>query len=301
MQRKSYDIIGAELGWGAKNHLTQEGSSALKAFGIEKKLKQINPQLTWRKTLSAQKPYQSGMTFNYAERLQQVYEFTNHLADEVQESIKNKHCPLIIGGDHSMAVGTWSGAVTALDAHQSFGLIWVDAHMDSHTPQTTPSNAIHGMPLAALMGYGESALVHLKGKSPKIDPRHVVLIGVRSFEEGEAALLKRLNVTVYYMDDVKRMGIQNVFEKALLQVTQDTKAFGVSVDLDAFDPSVAPGTGSLEPDGLFPEGVLKAIHTLSQHPLFCALEIAELNPTVDIESKTLTLSQNILVEVIKDV
>ncbi|MGE3320115.1 MAG: arginase [Candidatus Berkiella sp.] len=301
MQRKSFDIIGAELGWGAKNHLTQEGSVALKALGIEKTLQQINPQLAWYKSISAAKNCTPGLTLNYTERLQQVHEFTNRLADEVQQSINDHHCPLIIGGDHSMAVGTWSGAVEALQAHESFGLIWIDAHMDSHTPQTTPSQNIHGMPLAALMGYGESALTHLKGKSPKLNPRHVVLIGVRSFEEGEAALLKNLNVSVYYMDDIKKMGIKTVFEKALLQVTQNTKAFGVSVDIDAFDPSIAPGTGAPVPDGLFAQDVLPAIHRLSHHPKFCALEIAELNPSLDIGNKTLILSQQILEEVVKDV
>ncbi len=299
MQKKSYDIIGVELGWGAQNHLTQLGPSALQAFGIENSLSLINPALSWRKTLSTSIPYEPGMHMNYAERLQQVHGLVQQLGHEVKQSIQSHHCPLVLGGDHAMAIGTWSGAVSALDAYQSFGLIWVDAHMDSHTPQTTPSQAIHGMPLAALMGYGESSLTHLLGNRPKLDPRHVVLIGVRSFEAGEAELLKRLNVTVFYMDDVKKMGIQSVFDQALKQVTNGTKAFGVSVDLDAFDPLVAPGVGSPEKDGLPKMEVLQAIQRLSQHPLFCALEIAELNPSIDIDNKTLALSQGILEGVVK--
>lgn len=300
MQRKSFDLIGAELGWGTQNHLAQLGSSALKAFGIEKALTRIQPALTWRKTLTALLPYQPGMTLNYAERLQQIHNFNVELADEVGQSLLSGHCPLVLGGDHSMAVGTWSGAVTALKAERSFGLIWVDAHMDSHTPQTTPSQAIHGMPLAALMGYGESALTHLAGQSPKLDPGHVVLIGVRSFEAGEAALLKQLNVTVYHMSDVKKLGIKKVFEQALQQVTNGTKAFGVSVDLDGFDPSIAPGTGTPEPDGLPKDEVLQALKTICHHPLFRALEIAELNPVKDVDNKTLTLAQHILENVVRD-
>jgi arginase len=300
MQRKSFDIIGAELGWGAKNHLAQLGPSALKAFGLEKALTKIQPSLSWRKTLAALLPYQPGTTLNYAERLQQVHHFNIELAKEVQQSIKEGHYPLVLGGDHSMAVGTWSGTVTALEAEGSFGLIWIDAHMDSHTPQTTPSQAIHGMPLAALMGYGESSLTHLASPSTKLDPRHVVLIGVRSFEDGEAALLKSLNVTVYHMSDVKKLGVKSVFEKALQQVTNGTKAFGVSVDLDGFDPSVAPGTGTPEPDGLPEAEVLQAINLLCHHPLFRALEIAELNPTKDVDNKTLKLTQKILENVVTD-
>lgn len=300
MQKKSYEIIGAELGWGAQNHLTQFGPSALQAFGLEKSLSLIQPELCWRKTLSAPILYKPQMHMNYAERLQQVLNLVHQLGHEVKQSLQAHHCPLVLGGDHAMAVGTWSGAVSALDAYQSFGLIWIDAHMDSHTPQTTPSQAIHGMPLAALMGYGESSLTHLFGISPKLDPRHVVLIGVRSFEAGEAELLKRLNVTVYYMDDVKKLGVQSVFDLALKQVTNGTKAFGVSVDLDAFDPVIAPGVGTPEKDGLPDVEVLQAIQRLSHHPRFCALEIAELNPSKDIDSKTLTLSQRILEGVVRD-
>jgi arginase len=300
MQKKSYEIIGAELGWGAQNHLTQQGPNALQAFGIEKSLSQINPTLKWRQTLRSPILYSPGMELNYAQRLQQVHSLVQQLGNVVKQSILEHHYPLVLGGDHAMAIGTWSGAVSALDAQQSFGLIWVDAHMDSHTPQTTPSQAIHGMPLAALMGYGDSALTHLLDNSPKLDPRHVVLIGVRSFEPGEAELLKRLNVTIFYMEDVNKMGIQAVFDQALKIVTNGTKAFGVSVDLDAFDPTIAPGVGTPEKEGLSDMEVLEAIHRLSHHPLFCALEIAELNPSRDIDNKTLALSQRILEGVVRD-
>lgn len=298
MQKKAYDLIGAELGWGAQNHLAELGPKALQAFGIEALLSTKHPAIAWRTMLSAPSPYETGKKLNYPERLQQVTFFCEQLAAEVKQSLSDKHCPLVIGGDHAMAVGTWSGAIAAMAASQSFGLIWVDAHMDSHTPQTTPSHAIHGMPLAALLGYGESALTHLAGKSPKLDPRHVVLIGVRSFEEGEAALLKRLNVKVYYMEDIKQLGIKTVFAEALAQVTHGTKAFGLSIDIDAFDPSIAPGTGTPEPDGLFASEVLDAVSVLAQHPLFCALEIAELNPTKDVNDKTLMLTQQILEAVV---
>ncbi|MCS5710063.1 arginase family protein [Candidatus Berkiella aquae] len=292
MQERLFDLIGAKLGWGAQNHLTQQGPEVFKDFATM-------PKISWRSMLSPSVSYENNLKLNYPERLQQVYGLCEKLASEVQQTIASKHYPLVIGGDHAMAIGTWSGAVHALAASQAFGLIWIDAHMDSHTPQTTPSMAIHGMPLAVLMGYGESALTHLAGPSPKLNPRHVVLIGVRSFEQGEAALLKELNVTVYYMDDVKKLGVKTVFEKALQQVTQGTKAFGVSVDLDAFDPALAPGVGTPEPDGLPTKEVLAALKEISSHPLFCALEIAELNPNKDSDNKTLILTQNIVESVVK--
>lgn len=298
MQKKAYDLIGVALGWGAQNHLAERGPKALQAFGIEASLSAQHPAITWRTMLSAPSPYEVGKKLNYPERLQQVSLLCEQLAVQVEQTLLDKHCPLVIGGDHAMAVGTWSGAVAAMAASQAFGLIWVDAHMDSHTPQTTPSYAIHGMPLAALLGYGESALTHLAGKSPKLNPQHVVLIGVRSFEEGEAALLKRLNVKVYYMEDIKRLGVKKVFAEALAHVTNGTKAFGLSVDIDAFDPSIAPGTGTPEPDGLFANEVLDALKEIGQHPRFCALEIAELNPTKDINNITLTLTQQILEAVV---
>lgn len=277
MNRK-IELIAASFGWGAKRHFTEHGPEILKSLGLF-------PQLPWR-DLSAPLSEASDKHLSYLQRLEQVRFFDQRLAQTVSLVLQERHFPLVLGGDHSIAIGTWSGVISELQANMQFGLIWIDAHMDSHTPTTTPSHAIHGMPLAALLGHGESVLVNLYNRGVKLSPQHVVLIGVRSFEEGEAKLLHDLNVTVYYMSDVQKEGFKSIFAKALKKVSTNTKGFGISIDIDAFDPTIAPGTGSPEPNGLSLPEVCESLRSLHDSPLLKALEIVEYDPQRDIDHKT---------------
>lgn len=288
------DIFAAQCGWGAKRHETQDGPKTLEALGLFKLLSERNQVNV--NYLTPNRSYSVGDELNYAQRLNEVHLFTAKLAQAVYSSMKAVHFPIVIGGDHAIAIGTWNGVVNALQASQSFGLIWLDAHMDSHTPQTTPSKAIHGMPLAVLLGKGESSLVNVCEQPPTLNPKHVVLIGVRSFEEGEEQFLKNKNVKIYYIDEVKKRGFQTVFKEALALVKKDTLGFGVSVDLDAFDPILVPGVGSPEADGLLPEDFYQALSEIKTDSQFKALEIAEFNPTRDISNKTASIIQNIILK-----
>lgn len=153
--------------------------------------------------------------------------------------------------------------------------------MDSHTFATTPSGQIHGMPLAALLGHGDAALTAIDGPEPKLRPEHVCLIGVRSFEEGEAALLHRLGVRVFDMAEIRRRGLAEVFDEALAIVRQRTAGFGVSVDLDALDPEEEPGVGTPVPGGLRRAELAAALSQLRGDPAFVAMEIVEYNPRRD--------------------
>jgi arginase len=161
------------------------------------------------------------------------------------------------------------------------GLIWIDAHMDSHTFATTPSGQIHGMPLACLLGHGEATLTGIDGAEAKLRPEHVCLIGVRSFEVGEAALLHRLGVRVYDMEEIRRRGLSAVFDEALAIVRQGTAGFGVSVDLDALDPAEEPGVGTPVPGGLRRAELADALSHLRGDRGFVAMEIVEYNPRRD--------------------
>jgi arginase len=203
------------------------------------------------------------------------------LAAEVESVLHAGHFPLVVGGDHSCAIGTWSGAHRALAEQGPLGLIWIDAHMDSHTFATTPSGQIHGMPLACLLGHGEAALTAIDGPEAKLRPEHVCLIGVRSFEAGEAALLHRLGVRVFDMDEVRTRGLAAVFDEALAIVRQGTAGFGVSVDLDALDPEEEPGVGTPVPGGLCRAELAAALSRLRGDPAFVAMEIVEYNPRRD--------------------
>ncbi len=221
---------------------------------------------------------------------QRVDQIINHLdtqlAKKTAELTQQSQRFVVVGGDHTSAIGTWSGVQQALHQQGDIGLIWVDAHMDSHTPETTESGRIHGMPLAALMGYGYPTLIAILNDMPKLKPENICLIGVRSYESGEAALLKRLNVRVYFIEEVKQRGLKIIFDEAIKQVTKNTIGFGVSLDLDAIDPKEAPGVGVPTPDGLRAADVLMGMKVAAQQPTFMGAEIVEFDPSKDKEKMT---------------
>ena len=198
------------------------------------------------------------------------------LASEVATVLGAGNFPLVVGGDHSCAIGTWSGVHRVLANKGPLGLIWIDAHMDSHTFATSPSGQIHGMPLACLLGYGDTALTSIDGAEAKL----------RSFEAGEAALLHQLGVRVFDMDEIRSRGLIEVFDEALTIVRHGSAGFGVSVDLDALDPAEEPGVGSPVPGGLCRAELAEALTRLRGDPSFVAMEIAEYNPRRDHEHAT---------------
>lgn len=201
---------------------------------------------------------------------------------------------ITLGGDHSCAIGTWSGAAAAIHSRGDLGLIWFDAHMDSHTPATSPSNNIHGMPLACLLGHGDPALTHILNDHPKIKPENLCLIGIRSFESEEKKLLDTLQVRIFYMDEILERGLDIIIQEALEIVTRHTRGFGISFDLDVMDPLAAPGVGSPADNGLQPESLLQAIKPLENHPLLIGLEIAEYNPSLDRDENTLKFALELI-------
>jgi len=210
-----------------------------------------------------------------------ISELSTRLAARVEEELNAGHFPLVIGGDHSCAIGTWSGVHQWLGARGPLGLIWIDAHMDSHTYATTPSGALHGMPLACLLGYGEPELTTIDGAEPKLRPQHVCLLGVRSYEAGEAALLKKLGVRVITMQEIRSRGVTEMLTEAITIARNGTAGYGVSIDLDVLDPEEEPGVGSPAPGGLLCGELEQALRLLRDDPLMLAMEIVEYNPHHD--------------------
>ena len=200
---------------------------------------------------------------------------------------------MTIGGDHSCAIGTWSGFAEAMRFKGAIGLIWIDAHMDSHTPETSETGNIHGMPLATLMGFGDKRLTSILSDMPKIDPSHVILIGVRSFEAGEEALLKRLGVRIYYMDEVKKRGIRPIILEAIEYISKRTTGYGVSFDLDVIDPMYVKGVGTPVQDGIPLEDILESLTAFQAHPPL-AFELVEYNPFLDEDLSTIKVIKEIL-------
>jgi len=199
---------------------------------------------------------------------------------------------LVIGGDHSCALGTWGGVLNGLQQPDKFGLIWLDAHMDAHTFATSPSGNIHGMPVAALLGKADKRLAAMYPGSSFIKPENLTLIGVRSYEHEEYDLLKEAEVEIVFAGQIDRLA--PVLIKAIDKLSLSCEVIGISIDLDFIDPVDAPGVKTPAENGIKAGELLEALSLINQHPKVCGLEISEFNPEKDFNNKTLHLMKAIV-------
>ncbi len=291
MFERGVKIIGAGCGIGARDTRCAAGPQHLKQLDFASRLQTRGIDARWGKILRARR-VRTGIT-----SLSSIAEFSRRLSQEVSETISRKEFPLVVGGDHSCAIGSWNGVRNAIAA--PIGLIWIDAHMDAHTPETSESGALHGMPLAHLLGHGHPDLANLNGVSPVFRADRVCLIGVRSFEEKESALLSALGVRVYAMEEVRARGLSEIFAEAIATVSRGTAGFGITLDVDALDPVDAPGTGSPVAAGLRRAELIDALRHANRHPRLLGLEIAEYNPVLDHENTTARLIESIVEALLK--
>ncbi|WNR43309.1 arginase [Paenibacillus roseipurpureus] len=223
--------------------------------------------------------------------LAEVLEINTRLAEVVDLAVKKGSFPLILGGDHSIAIGTLAG----LAAHyRNLGVIWIDAHSDLNTAATSPSGNIHGMSLAVSLGIGHPSLTEINGVKPKVKPENIVLIGARSLDEGEKKLIRSLGIKCYTMYDIDRKGMANVMQEAIDYLKDRTDGVHVSYDVDSLDPIEAPGTGTTVRGGLqFREAHL-AVEMLHESGLVTSAEFVEVNPLLDEENKTSQLAVSLI-------
>ncbi len=227
------------------------------------------------------------------EPLKQIELLNRELAEASADLTREETFFISIGGDHSCGVGMWSGVASALRPKGDLGLLWIDAHMDSHTPETSESGNIHGMPLAALLGRGDPSLTQIGDPYPKIKPENVVLIGIRSFETGEEEFLKSLNVRIYFMSEIRERGLDVVMKEALQTIAARTAGIGVSFDLDSIDPSFASAVGTPVPGGIHPDEILSTLSLLEAFPLL-AFELVEYIPSLDQDLQSFHIIQKLL-------
>ncbi|MCT9811886.1 arginase [Acidovorax sp. Be4] len=276
---KTLDIASAVIGEGAKDGGCKYGASALLKSGMVQSLARAGRSVQTLAAVTAD-------PMSARDRMDVVARFSREHAETVLRAVRGGRQLLVLGGDHSCAIGTWSGAAQALALKGRLGLIWVDAHLDAHTPQTSESQAPHGMPLAALLGHGSAAFTEIFGWSGKLNPENVVVIGVRSYEPAERALLEALGVRIIYMEEVARRGFAPCFAEAKAAVTSGCAAWGVSFDVDGLDPEEAPATGTPVDNGIPLDQAMAALSLCRDDPRFIALEIAEYNPLKDFGGKT---------------
>jgi arginase len=295
----SYALIGAGTAWGAASPGPDIAPDMLLASGLAEKLQQHGFATRWHGLLAPFPPrpdHDPGMDEAYG----MVKYFSRNLCQEVIEllSMHTTVTPVIIGGDHSVAIGTWSGVTTALKAHGQFGLLWIDAHMDAHTPITARQGKwgghFHGTPLAHLLGHGDKTLCEIGSKRTKLKPHYTALVGVRSYEPGEEALLKDLGVRVFLMEEIHQRGLAAVLQEALAIVTKAPRGWGISCDLDVFDPKDMRAVGTTEADGIRVADFIQSWKKLSLPSRPRALELVEYVPAKDDDGHGIEVIEKVL-------
>ncbi len=273
---KELKILSAAWGVGAQDQGCSQGPLYLAKQSL---LTLQSRSLHWHKSIQS--------LGEFLDHVIEIGQLSLQLANQVNIAVHHEQPFLTIGGDHSCAIGTWSGAATALQNKGDLGLIWIDAHEDAHTFFTTPSGRIHGMPLACLLGHGAPVLTEVLSPGAKLKPEQICLIGIRSYEPGEHELLTGLGVRIFMMSEVEERGLDTIIGEAKAIVSQGTVAYGVSIDLDALDPIEVPGVCSKEPNGLKLQELSQALQSqIRNDPKFIGAELAEFNPSLDHENKT---------------
>src|SRR6478609_5522897 len=274
-------IIGAPLDLGQSRRGVDMGPSAIRYAGLEERLTAIGLSVSDRGNVVAPEPEALAVDDARARYLPEILDACAALAALVEESVREGSRPLVLGGDHAIAMGTLAGLAAA--AGQPGGVIWIDAHGDLNTPETSPSGNVHGMPLAAAVGRASEWFTHDGLTLPAVEPARVVLVGIRSLDTAERGFLHETGIRVFTMSDIDRIGIECAMREALDRVAGPGFVH-VSLDLDSLDPEVAPGVGTPVPGGLTYREAHLACEDLAESGLVGSLELVEVNPILDREN-----------------
>ena len=275
-------VLGVPMDLGSGRRGVDMGPSAIRIAGLAERLRELGHEVVDEGDLVIKNMEELKVGDARARYLAEIARAARLEAGKVERIMAKGHFPLVLGGDHSIAVGTVSGiAAFCRTRRKKLGLLWIDAHGDIKTSETSPSGNIHGMPVASLLGEGPEELTGIGGPDPKVSPRNVALVGIRSLDDGEKVRLKRHGVQVHTMSDVDRSGIHRIMKKALARVTDGTDYVHVSFDLDAVDPTVAPGVGTPVKGGLDYREAHLIMELLHDSGVMTSLEMVEVNPILD--------------------
>ncbi len=266
------------------------GPSALRVAGLQARIKQLGHQVEDIGNIFVKQPEEQPYGEKRAKYLNEIAETCRGLAELVQKTLDEGFLPVVLGGDHSIAVGVVSGVSGAYRARQKrIGYVWLDAHGDMNTPESSPSGNVHGMPLASVMGYGAPELVELLGFKPKVEPRNVALVGVRELDPKEKRLVKESGAHVFTMRDIDERGMREVMSEALRVASDETDGIAVSLDMDFVDPTDAPGVGTPVRGGVTYREAHLAMEMICDSKAMVSLEIVEINPVIDEHNTTALL------------
>lgn len=287
------DLIGVPMDLGADRRGVDMGPSALRYAGVQISLEKLGHSVNDRGNISVAGPEQQRVQDRTAKYVEEIARTCKLLADQVAESIDASRVPLVVGGDHSIAMGTGLGLARS---GRHFGTLWIDTHADINTPATSPSGNVHGMPIAALLGMEPAGMMKsvLHWEEPPLSPQRLALLGVRDVDPGERRALKEWGIRLFTMSDIDRQGIAATIDAALEYLCSQCDSLYVSFDLDVLDPSVAPGVGTPKEGGLtYREGHL-VMETIAQSGQLSALEVVEINPILDVGNKTARVARDLI-------
>jgi arginase len=285
--KRFIEIIGVPVDLGAGRRGVDMGPSAIRIADLEPRLEQLGHKVQDFGDLDVMIPETQKVGAGKLRYKAPILAMCDALCTTVSTSLEKGRLPLVLGGDHSIAIGSVAGSSNHFAKQgESIGLIWFDAHGDANTPETTPSGNIHGMSLAILLGMGDPDLVGLGGRSPKVQARNAVLIGIRDLDPGERETLKTSGVTVYTMRDVDERGMRDVVDEAIRLASDGTVGVHLSVDLDVVDPEDAPGTGTPVWGGVTYREAHLAMELMSDRAQIVAIDLVEVNPVLDTQNMT---------------
>jgi arginase len=284
---KPVHIIGVPLDLGGARRGVDMGPSAFRIAGLGEQIAAMGRRVVDKGNLPAPIAETQDTIDNQKKYIRQIEAVCRNVYDTCLESLGQEALPLVLGGDHSIAAGSVaaSAAWVRRTTNKPLGVIWVDAHGDMNTPQTTTSGNVHGMPLAALLGHDPQELAAI-GAAPAVLPAHTVLVGIRNLDEEEKDQIRAAGVHVFTMKDIDRGGIATVAERALALASAGTGGIHVSFDLDVCDPAVAPGVGTPVRGGFNYRESHMIMELVADSQRLVALDLVEVNPTLDIRNTT---------------
>ncbi|MCS6992526.1 MAG: arginase [Anaerolineales bacterium] len=281
------DIIGVPIDLGADRRGVDMGPSAIRYAHLQQRLESLGYVVEDKGNIEVPIAEMCKISEPKLKYIDCIVPMARRTAGAVATSLQAGHFPLVLGGDHSVALGSIHGAAK----HRKLGVLWVDAHADFNTPETTPSGNIHGMPLAALCGLGDPRLTALwDERAPALDPRRVAVIGARDLDPGEKRNLKETGVLVMSMEQIDRLGMVRAVEKAIERISRDVDGIFLSFDMDSLDPRHAPGVGTPVPGGLTYREAHLVCELVAETGKLLGLDLVEVNPILDVQNTTAALA-----------
>lgn len=283
-------IIGAPMDLGAGRRGVDMGPSALRLAGLDERLAALGYNVHDLGNVQVEQPENVPVGFDRARYLPQITQTCTRLGELIADAVAQGKLPLVLGGDHSVAVGTIAGISRVYrEREQKIGVVWVDAHADMNTPESSPSGNVHGMPLACCAGSGPVELTHIFGYAPKVEPDNIAIVGLRDVDRTEAAHVRSTGVHPFTMREIDERGMRAVMSEAIEFASRGTAGIHVSFDMDSVDPYEAPGVGTPVRGGLTYREAHLAMEIIGDSGRMIGIEIVEVNPVLDTANRTAIL------------